>query len=47
MITTVGKGPDPSGLSTVAGICSKAPLGVVVVMDRLEAVLAQLPRRLT
>ena len=46
MITTAGKGPDPSGLSTVAGICSETPLGVVVVMDRPEAVLVQPPRRL-
>jgi hypothetical protein len=43
MITTAGNGPDPSGLNSVAGICSKAPLGAVVVIDR-EVVATQPPR---
>jgi hypothetical protein len=34
MITIAGNGPGPSGLNSVVGICSKAPLGAVVVMDR-------------
>jgi len=44
MITTAGKGPGPSGLDTVAGICSEAPLGAVVGMDRPEVVPMQPPR---
>src|SRR5262249_55713989 len=46
MITTAGKGPGPSGLKTVAGICSKAPWGAVVGMDKPEVVLLQLPRNM-
>jgi hypothetical protein len=41
MITTAGKGPRPSGLDTIAGICSEAPLGAIVVIDGPEVVAAQ------
>src|SRR5919108_5546308 len=43
MITTAGKGPGPSGFNSVAGICSKAPLGALVVMD-IEVAPMQPPR---
>ena len=41
MMTTAGNGPGPSGLLTVAGISSRAPLGAVVMMERSETGLAQ------
>jgi hypothetical protein len=39
MITTAGNGPEPSGFKSLSGICSVAPLGVVVAMDELDLVL--------
>ena len=36
-----GNGPGPSGFINAAGICSEAPLVVVVVIDRPEVVLTQ------
>jgi len=41
MITTAGNGPGPSGFNSVAGICSKAPLVVVVAIERPEVLLTQ------
>jgi hypothetical protein len=46
MITTAGNGPGPSGFKSSAGISSKAPLVVVVVIDRPEDVVMQ-PERNT
>jgi hypothetical protein len=45
MITTAGNGPGPSGFSSLTGIRSGAPEGPVVVMDRLEVVPTQPPRK--
>jgi hypothetical protein len=41
MITTAGKGPEPSGLDSSTGICSEVPLGVVVVIDEPERAAPQ------
>src|SRR5918992_4835193 len=47
IITTAGKGPGPSGFNSVAGICSDAPLALVVVMDNPELAAVQPPRNRT
>ena len=40
-MTTAGKGPGPSGFSIATGICSRAPLGALVVMTPSETGPAQ------
>src|SRR5712664_3961937 len=44
MITTAANGPGPSGLASVLGIRSAAPVADVVAMDSSEVAPAQPPR---
>src|SRR6266513_3105156 len=43
IITTAGKGPGPSGLNSINGICSNEPLDALVVID-VEVAPTQPPR---